>query len=379
MGKQLHIVSFDVPFPANYGGVIDVFYKLKSLHARGVRIILHCFLYGQKQQAPELALYCEQVYYYRRTIGVQGFSLLRPYIVNSRKNTALLNNLLSHEAPILFEGLHSCYFLNHPKLVNRNKYVRAHNIEHEYYLALAQSEKKWWKRFYYKIESQLLRQYEEIYSQAEQIFAISKEDQKYFRGKNLNTAYLPAFHSNTVVESLVGRGEYCLYHGNLSVAENEEAVMYLIDNVFSKLSYPVKIAGANPSIDLITRITDFSHIELFDNPTDEEMSSLIENAHVHVLYSAKRSGLKLKLVNSLFKGRFVLVNNNLIETGPLESVCKIANNSQEYIQSIKDLWTVSFTEVEIESRKEKLLEEFSIEKNTQKLIETIFLNKQGVV
>ena len=29
----VHIVSFNVPYPADYGGVIDVFYKLKSLHS----------------------------------------------------------------------------------------------------------------------------------------------------------------------------------------------------------------------------------------------------------------------------------------------------------------------------------------------------------
>ena len=29
--KEVHIVSFDVPYPPNYGGVIDVFYKIKTL------------------------------------------------------------------------------------------------------------------------------------------------------------------------------------------------------------------------------------------------------------------------------------------------------------------------------------------------------------
>ena len=43
--KHLHIVSFDIPYPPNYGGVIDVYYKLKALHRKGVKIILHCFEY----------------------------------------------------------------------------------------------------------------------------------------------------------------------------------------------------------------------------------------------------------------------------------------------------------------------------------------------
>ena len=46
--KHLHIVSFDVPWPANYGGVIDVFYKVKALSAKGIRIHLHAFEYGRE-------------------------------------------------------------------------------------------------------------------------------------------------------------------------------------------------------------------------------------------------------------------------------------------------------------------------------------------
>lgn len=38
----LNIICFDVPFPADYGGAIEEFYKIKSLHAAGVKIYLHC-------------------------------------------------------------------------------------------------------------------------------------------------------------------------------------------------------------------------------------------------------------------------------------------------------------------------------------------------
>ena len=56
--NHLHIVSFSVPFPANYGGVIDVFYKLKALHKAGMKIHLHCYQYD-RSEAPELNTYCE--------------------------------------------------------------------------------------------------------------------------------------------------------------------------------------------------------------------------------------------------------------------------------------------------------------------------------
>ena len=68
LSYNLNIVSFDVPFPANYGGVIDVYYKLLWLHKAGVKIHLHCFTYGRKP-SKELEALCEKVYYYERKTG----------------------------------------------------------------------------------------------------------------------------------------------------------------------------------------------------------------------------------------------------------------------------------------------------------------------
>ena len=48
---RLHIVSFDIPWPPNYGGIIDVFYKIRALHGAGVQIHLHCFEYQRQQSS----------------------------------------------------------------------------------------------------------------------------------------------------------------------------------------------------------------------------------------------------------------------------------------------------------------------------------------
>ena len=50
---HLHIVTFNVPWPADYGGVIDVYYRVKALSEMGVRVHLHCYTYG-REEAEEL-------------------------------------------------------------------------------------------------------------------------------------------------------------------------------------------------------------------------------------------------------------------------------------------------------------------------------------
>ena len=138
MEKHLHIISFNVPYPADYGGVIDVFYKLPALQALGVKIHLHCFTYGRAEQ-PELNTYCESVHYYERNIGHKGISNTMPYIVSSRKNEQLHENLLQDDYPIFMEGVHCTYPLLDDRFKNRKCFVRVHNAEYQYYLDLSRN------------------------------------------------------------------------------------------------------------------------------------------------------------------------------------------------------------------------------------------------
>lgn len=122
MEKYLNIIAFNIPWPANYGGIIDVYYKIKALHQCGVKIILHCFEY-ERAHSPELEAICEKVFYYKRHTGLRTNITLLPYNVYSRKHPELIANLLKNDYPILFEGLHCCYYINDPRLHNRKRFT----------------------------------------------------------------------------------------------------------------------------------------------------------------------------------------------------------------------------------------------------------------
>ena len=87
-----------------------------------------------------LEVICEEVHYYRRRTGWQTNISLLPYNVYSRKDERLLRNLRKDDYPILFEGLHTCYYLTDPELAGRIKIFRGCNIEHDYYHAIGQAE-----------------------------------------------------------------------------------------------------------------------------------------------------------------------------------------------------------------------------------------------
>lgn len=329
--NKLHIVSLDVPFPPDYGGAIDIFYRLKALNELGWKIHLHCFEYGRGEQ-PELEKYTEKVTYYERKKTFSDWFNKLPFIVQTRRPKELILNLEEEEGTILFEGLHTTFFLTDDRLKNRRKIVRAHNVEHEYYRRLASSAKGWKKKFYLS-EAKKLEKYESILKNADQVLAINIEEATHFRKWNKNVSLLPPCFEKKELEEFKETENYVLFHGNLSVEENERAVCWLVQNVFPIEGVEFKVAGRNPSKELERELDSVGAI-LVSNPTDEVMNELISNARVHTLFSDQPTGVKLKLMYALQSNGHVIVNPTMLYGTDLHDYCTVVNSADEWKNAI---------------------------------------------
>lgn len=366
--KHLHIISFNVPYPANYGGVIDVFYKLKTLSDLGVKVYLHTFHYG-REHSEVLEAICEEVNYYPRGKFYKFIYSSVPYIVGSRQSDDLLSRLSKDNYPILFEGLHTCFYLNHPALQGRIKAVRMHNIEWDYYASLGRSERNFFRKFYMYYESKKLKKFEGILEKADLVFSISPKDVSYLEDKFEGVSYLPAFHPNDKVRIKEGRGNYAIYHGNLGVEENNQAALFLTRKVFREFNYPFTIAGRNPLNTLVKEAEVNKTFQLIPSPDDDKMRELISNAQVNILPTFQATGIKLKLLNALYNGRFCIVNSFMINETGLEDLCVIANTAEEMKDQMYNLVDKDFTSEMIEQRKEVLEKDFSNKVNAIRLME----------
>ncbi len=367
----LHIVSFDIPYPANYGGVIVIFNQIKALHAQGVKVILHCYQYGDRTPQPELANYCHEIYYYKRSRSLfYQFSLL-PFIMRTRQSSALLKRLRKDQHPILFEGMHTAGLIWHPSLRSRQKLLRMHNIEWQYYESLSEltpATAPLEKAYYFSESIKLQRIEPKVLLHADEIIAISGTDEAYYRALKANTHYIPAFHPNTLVESQPGRGEYVLFHGKLSVPDNEIAAIWLIEEVFAEFDIPFVIAGMAPSERLRELVAQHDHIRLVENPDEAEMNNLLAKAQVNLLVSSQSSGVKLKLINALFRGRFCIVNDHIVRGTGLAKLCYVRNSAAAMRQTIEALINVPFEPGKIAERRAVLEVEFSNAENAKKLM-----------
>ena len=73
---------------------------------------------------------------------------------------------------------------------------------------------------------------------------------------------------------------------------------------------PFIIAGKNPSEKLKNIAYKNENVSLVSNPSEQEMNELINKAQIHLLPSFNTTGIKIKLLNALFNGRYCLANTS---------------------------------------------------------------------
>jgi hypothetical protein len=380
LNKYLHIVCLDVPWPADYGGAIDMMNRIMMLKKLGIRIHLHYFSYNDRGMPNELNQFCESIHVYQRKTGHRGLSARLPYIIASRINEELIENLGKDNKPILLEGLHCTGILPRLDLRHRKVVVRMHNEESVYYRELARSEPSFLKKLFFLNESRLIRNYNH-HLPDECIYAcVSHEDMNtlYERYHLHKVKFMATFPAWQQVSGEEGVGNLCLYHGNLSVPENEQAAIWLLREVFTKVRKPFVIAGKKPSRRLQKLAHLCQHTCLVSDPSETEMNDLVRKAHINVLpcFNKNITGIRLKLLHALFEGRHCIVNEPMVKGTGLEAACHTGTTANAFASIIAQLYHQPFTEDEIRLRKRLLGDTYNNEKNTQQLIQWLWSHCQ---
>lgn len=329
--RRLHIISFDIPYPPNYGGVVDVYFKLVELHRLGVEVILHCF-YKEPKSIHHLKALCYQVHTYPRN----RWKILSrlPTIVSSRMSSTLIDVLQKDQAPILIEGIHCSGFLGEMDWGTRKIGLRTHNIEHHYYAGLANNSSWLLKKAYFLMESRRLKRYEsQLKDKLDFVFCLSQKDTKHFEVAfpKAQVVYCAAFFEalGQVIESK----DYVLLQGNFEVNENRQAARYLLDEIIPKLPNQLfVIAGKSAEI---FRGSNPKNVRIRSNPTTEEMTTLNSEAKINVVYSHLNAGVKLKILNSLASGVPVACNQELELDALLGEQVLVYQNTQTLIGLIQ--------------------------------------------
>lgn len=362
---HLHVICFDQPYPPAYGGAVEMYYKLRALHEAGHRLILHIFLYNNAQRQEETERLAEKTYYYQRQMGIMPNLSLKPYIVNSRNDRQLLHNLCLDSHPILFEGLHTTFFLAHPRLAGRIKMVRTHNIEHTFYFYLAKNKPLSWQALFFMIEGVKLKYYEKILRHANRILAISQADcdELAARYPDRDVRLLNCFFDSTPPEPAesgkkpFSGKKYILYHANLAVSENNRAAMYIVKNIAAAMpEHHFVIAGRKPSEELTAQCYKETNVTLMADPQHKQLQDMIRHAHINLMLTFQPTGIKLKLLTTLSKSYgHCIANRFMLHGNTLGALCRQADTQQEIILAISQLMQQETDPSIVSLRQQKLL------------------------
>lgn len=334
-GKSLHFVSMDVPYPPNYGGIIDVFYKLKAFSYFGIEIDLHLFGFNENNVGI-FKKYAKNVYFYQ--IHQKPYYLLQKYplSVRSRDSKLFYERIKSLKAPIFFESLKTTFILNKYNLDDYPKYLRLHNIEQNYFFGLARSEKNIFKKLLFYIEARKYINYEKIHHEFDEVFTLSKFEQDYTEKKFNKGNFIPVFHGNKSFQLLSEKGKFALYHGDLRTSDNRKVVSFLIE-VFKEIDYPFVIASSTKEEWVKSKIQNFNHIKFVRLKDFDHLRELFESTHINISWSFQESGTKLKIINALFNSRFSIINKNVIDDEVISNLCVKVSDKSELINAINEL------------------------------------------
>jgi hypothetical protein len=351
--KHLHIVTTIYPYPPRFGTAAEIYHTIKSLSELGIKIFLHCVESKNHEPVTELEQYCEKVFMYRPKRIWTSVNAI-PDIVYSAGVPLLLKNLISIEAPILFEGLESCFFLGEPTLKSRYKLVRVDKISSKYYLEKSIGKSKL-SKWYYEKEAMKFREFESVLNHANMILSISPRDYNNFCKKyNTKSYYLPAFHSEKKYRVPEGTGKFCLFHARLDRQLNHDSAMFLIKHVFSELPFKLLIAGEGAKPELRKTISEHANIKLKEHLNDEEIMDLVKKSQINLMPAIGTTGIKQFLLHLLFNGRHLIASEKELEGLGFDDLYISAKSPIDWKAKISELMSLPIEEPEFLSRYEKL-------------------------
>jgi hypothetical protein len=363
--NKIQLISFDNPYPPNFGGVIDVFFKIQALHAIGYEIYLHCFVKEIPKEYTELEKITSQVFFYKIKQNPIYLFASTPFSILSRNDKMLLKNMEELKHPILYEGLKTTFSFDSASIKDIPKFLRLHNIEEDYFNGIAKSETKLTKKLLYYFEAKKFKQYKFIFEKCSGIFTLSVNDTSKMQLLNKKTKFIPVFHGNTSIPNLSEFGDYAFYHGDLTSSDNRKSVLFLI-SIFKEIKSKKLIISSSSNQEFVNKaIGNAKNIEFVYLKNHSHLLDLFSKAHINICWSFQQSGTKLKVINSIFNSRFCIINENSIDDPVIVNLCELVHNKEALFQKIIQLFNTPYR---IGKEREKSLTKYMLDTNNALLM-----------
>lgn len=320
MHKNIIIVTSELPFPANSGGKIYTWDRIKLLSNMGYNITLFSLRdIGEDVKYDELKKVCKEVFTYEKKSKLKRALIYfyYPFTVATRKSNEMKDDINKYikENNIDLVIADSAIIAVNVKTELVPIIITQHNIEHKAFKTMSSSAQSIIKKIAYYREYILCTVYERILYKNRSIKGytfISEKDMSFFRKKytNKNCLLVPMGWNETgEIESSANRNsKKMIYTGQMNYEPNVQAVVYFAKNIFGNIKREVPeaefiIVGKKPveevkQLENIEGITVTGYVESID--------PYMRDCSLVVIPLLSGGGVKIKLFEALSYKKIVV-------------------------------------------------------------------------
>ncbi len=344
---KILVVCSDFPFPADHGGRVDTWGRIKVLSELGWKI--HLVVCGKQRPSEAdvntVMAYVEQIKLCDRSSKLADLLHVIPMQAQSRNELRNVN-LEGDYDYVLLEGDYVYPILNNPKIRHENVILRVHNDEAVYFKALARSTKNVLHKLYYHMESgKFAALQKKMLEKVDKYLFISNKEFESFQRKNpsAKSLFLPPPVNEDMFRAGTFQSKHVVFIGSLFMPNNREAIQWYLGHIHPLMlkepDYKFIVAGnsRNQSLSWLEQY-DLTNVILHDTP--KSLDDIYNSGYLFVNPMQNGAGVKLKTIEAIQNGLPVISTSIGHEGTGLEDDehILVADKPEEFYRRIKLLF-----------------------------------------
>lgn len=321
-------ITDECPYPPNTGGRVGIWKRIEYL-SKNNEIILYSISdnYEDNSYLADMLRYCKEVVLFKRNnkINVLKKILFYPYPAISRWPKKMTNKITETCLKINpdFVIVDGPYMIGVIPREIRKKYtliLNQHNIEFLAYKSIGMKTNNIIKKIAFLLTSFQMKRYEKkVYTEStiDLYTFVSSYDKEFFEKEYfLNNTLLVPVGAEINISDLKKNCHNIIFVAKMSYQSNEDGALWLLDKIWDKIISEVEdaklyLVGKDPSKKLIEHAS--KHLNVAVTGTVDDLSFFYNNTNVVVVPILAGGGVKVKLLEALGKGKYVITTTKGLE------------------------------------------------------------------
>ena len=95
---------------------------------------------------------------------------------------------------------------------------------------------------------------------------------------------------------------------------------------------------------ILRQVKKYDNISFKNISNNDNLNQLLAEAHINILFTFQKTGIKLKLMNCLYRGKHIIVNNKMVSKTGLEDLCHQVSSENEILKKTSELFQMEYNE-----------------------------------